>query len=191
LSQKNRFSIKLIVTGDAAVGKTSLIKRFTAGEFLTDYMATIGTEIIKKTYKFKSDIIDLNIWDLSGQPIFRNVAKRFIDGADLVIFMFDVSRRETFDNIKEWYGLVTKNLGKDRFPRKIPSIIIGNKIDLVDKRVISLEEGGKLAQSLNTLYMETSAKENKNVNEVFVELILKYIKMQSQRIDYDFDVKFL
>jgi len=176
LTQLEHFKLKLITAGDHAVGKTSVIRRFIGQEFSPDYSATMGVECYTKAYKNDSNLIDLAIWDLAGQVLYRDLTKAYIKGADLVIIMFDVTRRETFDNVKGWYNTIYTDVS----PEDIPCMIIGNKIDLREKRVVSLEEGGKLAQNLKTLYVETSAKQNKFINEAFQQLIRKFIQIHKK-----------
>jgi Ras-related protein Rab-2A len=110
------------------------------------------------------------IWDLAGQTQFRRVRRTYLKNAEVGLLVFDVTRRETFENIKDWYQDI-----KDSAP-SIALILVGNKIDLEEERVVSREEGEELAEELGITYMETSAKTGENVDEAFRVLALGMIK---------------
>ncbi|MFX0137967.1 MAG: Rab family GTPase [Candidatus Hodarchaeota archaeon] len=172
------FRLKLITAGDYAVGKTSLVKRYLGQGFSLDYGATVGVECINKSYKDKEgNFIDLSIWDLAGQVLYRDLAKDYARNADLIIIVFDVTRKESFDNVTGWYKTIFDVVEVDKSREITPCMIIGNKIDLRDKRVVDMDEGLKLSESLNSLYVETSAKEDQGVDEAFNNLIIEYIRI--------------
>lgn len=173
-----QYRLKLITAGDYAVGKTSLVKRFMGEGFSHDYGPTVGVDCIKKSYKDKEGhIIDLSIWDLAGQVMYRDLAKDYARGSDLIIIVYDVTRRESFDNVKGWYQTIFDVVEVDKSRKITPCMIIGNKIDLRDKRVVKMDEGLKLSEKLDSLYVETSAKENQGVDEAFNNLIIEYIRI--------------
>ncbi|MFX1452321.1 MAG: Rab family GTPase, partial [Promethearchaeota archaeon] len=101
------YRLKLITAGDYAVGKTSLVRRFMGKGFSIDYGPTVGVECVTKSYKDQEGhIIDLNIWDLAGQVLYRDLAKDYARNADLIIIVYDVTRKESFDNVKGWYQTI-------------------------------------------------------------------------------------
>ena len=106
----NKYKLKLVVLGEASVGKTSLIKRFAYKKFETEYKPTIGVEITKMKLRFKNNDIDLIIWDLAGQTAYQNLSKAYLMDADLAILMYDITKLNTFQSIKNWYDVTIKTL---------------------------------------------------------------------------------
>ena len=180
LSPIQQTRLKLITGGDHAVGKSSLVRRFMGKGFSPDFGSTDGVDSYTKTFKQNSNFITMRIYDLAGQILYREVAQSYMEGADLVILVFDVTRKETFDNIEGWYETIFGVLEESKLGKRTPCALIGNKIDLKDQRVVKLEEGGELAKKLKCLYIETSAKENTNVIEAFNALILEFIKLSKE-----------
>ncbi|MEJ2250172.1 MAG: GTP-binding protein [Candidatus Lokiarchaeota archaeon] len=173
--KSGEYAFKLILGGDGGVGKTSMVHRFVENSFSKDYKATIGTSIMKKECKFEglNTSVRFVIWDLAGQSQFKRIRQSYLSNAEAGILVYDVTRKETFENIKNWQGEIAKGSGK------ISLILVGNKIDLVDKRVISIEQGEALAEQLGLSYIETSAKTGENIDEAFrmlaLELVNRYI----------------
>lgn len=157
------FAHKVILGGDGAVGKTTLVTTFVEGKFEKDYKATIGTSIMKKECRIKGTDtkVKFTIWDLAGQDQFKRVRKTYFQNARAGLVIFDVTRRETFDNIEKW---VTE--ARQAAPN-ILLMIIGNKIDLEDQRQVTLEEGKQRAEELGIPYFETSALDSDLVLEAF------------------------
>lgn len=159
------FVFKIVVLGDGAVGKTSLIKQWTEGTFRTDYILTIGSNFAVKSLNIEDKPIKLQIWDLAGQPHFSDVRVLFYKGAMGAMYVFDVSRTESYDNVIKWYEEL-KNICGD-----VPRVLLGNKVDLTDQRKITPEKGLELAKRLGGIpYFETSAKTGKQVNEAFQKI---------------------
>ena len=167
------YAYKLILGGDGSVGKTSMVHRFVDDVFDTDYKRTIGTSITKKECYFDGldSQVRFVIWDLGGQVQFKRVRQSYLAEAEAGILVFDLTRRDTFVNIKSWYKEIV-----DNSPKGIFLILVGNKCDLVDQSVISTEEGEALAQELGLTYLETSAKTGENVNDAFKMLAIQMIK---------------
>ena len=164
---EKEYKLKIIVCGDPAVGKTSTVLRFTDRAFKRTYIPTIGVNITEKIIRSKNNEFTFIIWDIAGQTKFQRMRKHFYTGADGKLLIFDLTRRKTFDSIKEWFLDIKKNLiGK----KDLHGFIIGNKCDLEENREVSFEEAQKLAKDLNLRYIETSAKTGKNVDEAFYEL---------------------
>ena len=156
--------------GEYSVGKTAFIKQFAKKEFDTRYGPTIGAEITKMRLRYKKDIIELAVWDVAGQIAFKSMADKFIQDANAAIFMYDITRFDTYHGIKEWHKQTLKVLG-----RNIPCILIGNKIDLKKDRKISRDDGLKLAQDIDAEFVETSVKDILNIKEALILLISKYM----------------
>jgi len=156
---------KLIILGSAAVGKTTLVNRFLKKDQVIDYRPTLGISISTQRYYvqgFKDDEIKFLIYDLAGQEFFKRVRHEYYKGASCVFVVYDVTRRETFDEaLSFWFNDARKALGN------VPFVLIGNKIDLEDKREISREEGLRKAEELRAFFIETSALNNINVQDTF------------------------
>ncbi len=156
---------KLIVLGSAAVGKTTLVNRFLKKDEIIDYRPTLGISISSQRYHvqgFKDDVIKFLIYDLAGQSFFKRVRRDYYIGANCAFIIYDVTRRETFEEATEfWLKDAQKELGN------IPFVLIGNKIDLEEDRVVSQEEGLRTARELKSIFTETSALRNINVQDTF------------------------
>lgn len=169
---------KLIVLGSTAVGKTTLVNQFLKKEDVIDYRPTLGISISTQQFHvqgFKEDIIKFLIYDLAGQSFFKRVRHVYYKGANCAFIVYDVTRRETFDEaIDFWLEDAQKKLGK------VPFVLIGNKIDLEDQREITKEEGLEKAKKLKSFFIETSALKNINVQDTFkiigIGLFFKYIE---------------
>ena len=158
------FQLKILLLGDSFVGKTSLILKYIDGYFSENHISTIGIDFKEKKINYKNMEIILQIWDTSGQERFRSLAKSFYNKADGILFVFDVSNKESFENLKYW--LNDTNIEKDA-----KKIIVGNKIDLQEQRVISKEKMEKLGEANNNIKsFETSARTGENVTQIFEEL---------------------
>ena len=170
--QSGEYAYKLILGGDGAVGKTSMAHRFVEDRFETDYKGTIGTSIMKKECEFEGlkSKVRFVIWDLAGQSQFKRVRYSYVANAEAGILVFDVTRRDTFEKIKLWYNESIE------ISKKIALILVGNKIDLEDSRVVSTVEGEELAKKLGLGYIETSAKTGENIEDAFRMLALQIVK---------------
>ena len=170
--QSGEYAYKLILGGDGSVGKTSMVHRFVEEVFETDYKSTIGTSIMKKECEFDGleSKVRFVIWDLAGQSQFKRVRHSYAANSEAGILVFDVTRRDTFDNIKLWHK-ETVEAAPD-----ISLILVGNKIDLTDSRVVSTAEGEGIAKDLGLAYLETSAKTGENIEDAFRMLALQIIK---------------
>jgi len=170
--QSGEYAFKLILGGEGGVGKTSMVHRFVEDSFQRDYKSTIGTSIMKKECDFHGleSKVRFVIWDLAGQSQFKRVRQTYVANAEAGILVYDVTRRETLDSLENWFKEI-----KSVSPT-ISLILVGNKIDLENDRVISTKEGEELAQKLSLSYIETSAKTGENINDAFKMLALQMIK---------------
>lgn len=160
---------KFILLGDPAVGKTSLIQKYTSGRFRDDYIPTLGISITEHNYEidgFVDSTIKILFWDLAGQENFKYARKIYVDGAHAGFIVYSVTDKDSFKNVKQWYKALSEDIGR------IPLILVANKIDLDSERVISQKDGLKLAERLGCAYMETSAKTGENVKFAFRVLAL-------------------
>lgn len=160
------FKLKCLLCGPAGVGKTSLIMRFIKSRFQAEYKLTVGVDILAKEVQVDNHIATLSIWDIGGQERFSFIRSTFYKGAAGVLLVFDLSRPETWDEIKNWRTEVKQ------FAGDIPFVLIGNKLDLLQDvgEVIDRDECRKYAESEGSIYIETSAKNNVAVNDSFQTL---------------------
>ena len=171
------YKFKLIVIGPAAVGKTSLIRRFVENQFSFNYKSTIGVDFLAKTIRLEDEkIVKLAIWDVGGQARFRLLRRNFYEGTHSAILVFDLSRANTFPKMKDW--LIDM---RSIIEHKIPLIMLGNKSDLLSEvgEVIDREEPKRFAEREESLYLETSAKSGENVEKAFKELTNQMLKSYS------------
>ena len=157
-------NIKILLIGDTAVGKTSLIHKYAKDEFEENYTATIGIELITKDIVINDAKIKLKIWDTSGQERFKSLTANFYRGTDGVLFVYDVSNPDTFDSLKNWMKEVLD------YNSNVKKILVGNKIDLKDKSRVEKNSINKFISKYNMESYETSAKTGENVDLVFSQL---------------------
>jgi small GTP-binding protein len=166
------YKLKVLLCGPAGVGKTSLIMRFIKSKFQTDYKLTVGVDILTKDVELSNDnICTLSIWDIGGQERFSFIRSTFYKGAAGALLVFDLSRAATWDEIKNWRAEVKQ------FAGDIPFVLIGNKLDLLADvgEVIDRDEARAYAESQGSEYIETSAKDNLNVDQAFIALTKKIV----------------
>ncbi|WXG41675.1 MAG: GTP-binding protein [Candidatus Freyarchaeum deiterrae] len=161
------------MVGDGAVGKTSLVKKYSENTFRDDYLPTIGSGFATKRLTLDGIEVTYQIWDMGGQPQFKVVRQNFYRGARGVVYVFDISRRETLDNLEKWREEVSETCGE------VPNILIGNKIDL--PRKVEAQEGKQYGQCFNAPYFEASLPLNTNIDECF-ESIGKLILRRAESL---------
>ena len=162
------YSFKILVIGPAAVGKSSLIRRFIDNEFYLDYRFTIGVDLLTKLVEYESNKnARLSIWDIGGQDRFKMLRRSFYDGANGALVVFDLSRAQTFSHMKKWIFDMHQIMQE-----KVPTVILGNKLDLISEigEVLDRSEPHQYAEKENSFYLETSAKTGNNVERAFIEI---------------------
>ena len=163
---KEDYKIKIIVVGDSGVGKTNLINRFASDKFDTNSKSTIGVEFVYKTLKINKEIIKVEVWDTAGQERYRSITSSYYKGANGAIIVYDITDEDSFKNVESWMNEVIKK-GK----QNMQFLLVGNKKDLINDRVVSEQKGIDKAKELNMNLFEASALEKNNVNEAFNFLI--------------------
>lgn len=162
------YLLKVVTVGSASVGKTSIIIRYSTGVFREHYSPTLGTGFAYKKLQVDNNFINLQIWDLGSQDFLERVRANYYIGTQGVIFLFDVTAWETLHDVLEWKKEVDRNV------EDYQAILVGNKTDLIEDRVVHSEEGMNLANQLGIDYIETSVRDDKNVNKAF-EMIARRI----------------
>lgn len=148
------------------MGKTSLLNSFIHRRFDIDYKATLGVNISAKSYLLNDETtVTFSMWDFGGQKLFRNIYPQFFARSDAALIVFDVTQMDSFDEVMIWHATITNYL-----KATIPILLVGNKIDLLDERVVPSSLAIDLAKQQDFLYIETSAKTGENVDEAFKKL---------------------
>ena len=169
---------QLLIIGDSTVGKTSILNRYTNGEFNHHYLATIGLDFFKKDEVIDGKTIRIKIWDTAGQERYKSLTQGYFRNAEGIMIVFDVSNIETFNNLKYWIQSIKTHIDVDN--DHVPAIIIGNKIDIFNREVTK-EQGEKFSKEQNFEYFETSAKNGNNINECIRFLIEKVLKNKKRK----------
>ena len=168
---------KILIIGDSNVGKTSILLQYTSNFFQETHIATIGVEFKLKEIMLDNIEYKLNIWDTAGQERFKAITKSFFKAADGIIFVYDITKKSTFTNIKNWFQ------DAESKTNDFKSIIVGNKIDLNDERTVTPEEGQNFANKKNCPFFESSAKDKINIDEIFLTLLKEILKNKKDVID--------
>uniref|UniRef100_A0A061R075 Ras-related protein Rab-23 n=1 Tax=Tetraselmis sp. GSL018 TaxID=582737 RepID=A0A061R075_9CHLO len=164
--------VKVLVVGNGAVGKTSMIKRFCKGVFTDEYKKTIGVDFLEKVIHVDSlgEDVRLMLWDTAGQEEFDAITRSYYRGAGAAVLAFSTVDRDSFDAIPKWKEKVTKEAGD------IAMALVQNKVDLIDQAVVTSEEAEAMAKRLGMKFYRSCVKENLNVSEVFMYLTQLYDK---------------
>ncbi|KAK4567526.1 hypothetical protein RGQ29_003345 [Quercus rubra] len=170
------YLFKAVLIGDSGVGKSNLLSRFAKDEFRLDSKPTIGVEFAYRNIKVADKLIKAQIWDTAGQERFRAITSSYYRGALGALLVYDITRRATFENVKKWVRELRQFGSAD-----MVVILVGNKSDLSHSREVNEEEGKGLAEAEGLCFMETSALENKNVQESFLQMITKIHEVTSQK----------
>ncbi|MFQ6124075.1 MAG: GTP-binding protein [Candidatus Heimdallarchaeota archaeon] len=175
----DKYLAKLTLVGNERVGKTSIVRRYVENTFKKDYKPTIGINIMSKTVKFpdQETRVKFSIHDLGGQEQFARVRKSYFRGAHACFIIFDVSDRASFEAVMDWYNETLDYAGRSTIV-----IIIGNKVDLVEQRVVETDEAKQLAHHLGCTYFETSAKTGENIAAAFSVMALFLVERMEKRI---------
>jgi len=159
------FLIKLLLIGDSGVGKSCLLLRFCDDAWTPSFITTIGIDFKIRTIELDGKRIKLQIWDTAGQERFRTITTAYYRGAMGILLVYDVTDERSFNNIRTWHANVEQHASEG-----VNKILIGNKCDADDKKIVTDQQGKELAEELGIRYLETSAKANINVEDAFFAL---------------------
>ena len=177
MSSAPDFTFKLLMLGDASVGKTSLTHRYITGVFVDSPRLTIGVDFFSKKLRLADEKkVKLQIWDFGGEERFRFLLPTYSKGSNAALFLYDLTSQKTLESLPLWIDIVRKNAGN------IPIFLIGSKNDLQDHRKVSKEAANEYATKyLCAKNLELSAKTGDNVEESFA-LITDLLLKESKRL---------
>ena len=166
MAESSEMIFKIIIIGDSTTGKTNILNKYLNTKFDKDFKATIGVELGNKTLKIKNDTVNCQIWDTAGQERYRSMTKAYYKGALGALIVYDITKKFTFENIENWIVEL-----KNSADKKVSIILIGNKNDLENERVVKKEEAENKAKEYGIAFLETSALNGDNIELAFKTLI--------------------
>ena len=175
------YLFKLLLIGNSGVGKSCLLLRFSDDTYSNDYISTIGVDFKIKTVELEGKTVKLQIWDTAGQERFRTITSSYYRGSHGIIIVYDITDQESFNGVKMWLQEI------DRYATStVLKLLVGNKSDLTDKRVVEFDVAKEFAEANNMPFLETSALDSTNVEEAFLTMA-KQIKesMAKQKLNND------
>ena len=168
MSHREIPEIKIILLGETAVGKTSIIKRFYDDEFNEFENSSITMSYVDKTIEIDNKKYKLIIWDTIGQETYRSISKLFLNETKIVILVYSIVNKASFENLTFWYNLYQEELGNE------PVLgVAGNKADLFNNQEVTYEDAKSFADSKGAIFAEISAKENRQTIDVFMNNLVK------------------
>jgi len=159
------YLFRYIIVGDINVGKSCIMLQFSSNQFREEHELTIGVEFAIKFLEIKNKNIKIQVWDTAGEEAFQSITKSYYRNAIGALLVYDITKKSSFEHLQKWLDSVKENSSKN-----IKIILIGNKIDLEDKREVTFQEGEEFAKKNDLFFLETSAKNFININESFNKL---------------------
>ena len=164
---------KLIFLGDQNVGKSCILNRFMNDVFIEEYQATIGLDFQSKNVQIDNQDIHLLLYDTAGQEKFRSLIPMYTRDANIILLVYDISSKETFEHLPDWLKDLN-NINKN----DVIFALVGNKNDLADNRQITFEEGEKYAKENDFIFQEVSAKTGDGFSELFYKNLFEKIRIK-------------
>ena len=175
----NKYTLKTIIVGDQHIGKSNILMKLCNDKFINNSCPTIGIDFYSKLFNIDNIKLRFHIWDTSGQYFYKSLINEYSKNTDIVLICYDVGDRDTFNNVINYYN----NIKDYNIDRKL-IYIIGNKIDL-DYNEVSIYELEELAEKLKVNYFQISAKENINIDELFIEICNNFLNSTIKKIKND------
>ena len=176
--QQSDVAKKIVLIGDSGVGKTCIISRFVSGDYNKNMNSTDGASYATKKLvlpKLKTSI-NLDIWDTAGQERYKSLTKFFYKDAAMIIMVYDVTLKTSFDNLKEYWYREVQELSEKNFVLGIA----GNKSDLYEREQVSEKEAREYAKSINAVFGLTSAQNNTGIDQLFEDIGMKFLEPNFQ-----------
>ena len=177
-----KYLYKIIIVGETSVGKSNIISRYLNGEFNFNSTNTLGAELSNKYLTIKDRKTKLQIWDTAGQERYHSIISAYFKGAHGCFVVYDITNDESFDKVDFWLESVRKLANKN-----VSFVLVGNKSDLEDSRLVSKERGEEKAKDLNCPFLETSALSDININEIFNVLLENIYAKNDNQISQESD----
>lgn len=171
------YLFKVVLIGDAGVGKSNLLSRFTRNEFSLESKSTIGVEFATRSIQTDGKIIKAQIWDTAGQERYRAITSAYYRGAVGALLVYDITKKESFDNVERWL----KEL-KDHADSNIVIMLVGNKSDLSHLRAVTTELGSSFSEENSISFIETSALNSTNVESAFRTILSEIYTLGSKKV---------
>jgi len=168
--------VKLLFLGDSGVGKSSIMLQYCDHQFSSSYISTIGIDFKIKTIELNKKKIKLQLWDTAGQERFRTITTSYYIGAMGMLIVYDVTDAESFYHVRTWMNNIYHNAKTD-----VQCVLIANKCDLNADRVISKEQGEKMAEEFHLKLFETSAKSTVGIEEAFLYLVAQIVEKEEEQ----------
>ena len=168
--------VKILLIGESGVGKTCILQRFNKGDFLVNHLTTIAIDFKMKIFEIKGVKLKMQIWDTAGQERFNTLTANFFKAAQGIVVVYSVTDEGSFQSINKWVTQI-QNLA----PKNVKVLLVGNKTDLLNDRVVSVEQGQECAKRFGLPIIEASAFTGDNINEIFEkigELMLEEINIE-------------
>ncbi len=175
------YTIKLLVVGDSSVGKTNFITMFIENKFNQTYMTTSGMDLKTSSIVVKNKKIRVQLWDTAGQEKYRAITKNLFLKVQGALVVYDITNDNSFTNLKTWVKSIKEECGKS-----MQMIIVGNKCDLDDQRVIEKEKALEYAEEEKVEYIETSSKTGENVQKAISQLCEKVLENNEMGAEFSF-----
>ncbi|CAI9778743.1 unnamed protein product [Fraxinus pennsylvanica] len=176
IDQEYDYIFKIVLIGDSGVGKSNILSRFTRNEFCLESKSTIGVEFATKTLKIEGKTVKAQIWDTAGQERYRAITSAYYRGAVGALLVYDVTKRQTFDNIQRWLQELRQHADSN-----IVIMMAGNKSDLNHLRAVADNDGQTLAETEGLSFLETSALEAYNVDKAFQSILTEIYHIISKK----------
>ena len=177
-------TIKLLLIGNAYVGKTLIVQKFIDNTFSKSTVSTIGVDLQSKVIDINGKKVKYLIWDTAGEDRMKTMTYSYYRGCHVILVVFDVTERKSFQNVTTWVECI------DKFAKSnVLRILVGNKTDLEDKRVVSTEEGKELAAQNGLKYYEISALKITGLHEMFEDVAKEYVEIYEQKAYKNFQLK--
>ncbi|KAL7712764.1 Rab family GTPase [Entamoeba marina] len=175
----SNFMISIALSGDAFVGKTCFFKRFSSGEFNPNTQSSVGSDVVCKKLMLDGKQYNVQLWDTAGQEIFRSTTATYIRNRHCILFMYDITNRESFEHIEEWMKIFYDIQNEEK---KTLLLLIGCKCDMITDRKVSTEEGRDFAKAHDMTFFECSAKDNINTDTT-IEFVVKELRARKMLVN--------